>query len=437
MKKLLLTIALAFGLVALTGCDQFALPSSTDNSITQVTDLSSSSVIDPEELAVQVASVNSLIIPFLESNDVSLLNYALLDETTTEDPLIDDQVADLDKYLDLLNQFLNNSNGLNVSVVESDRAEYAFEVVYTVFALDGTSKVYVLYYNEVVTDEVVTEDPVADEPTTEDPVTEDPAAEDPVTEEGTDATTLSFNPDGYLLDDAEAVLVSIEGILVDGDQETALQGVLVQTDTEQVLRLSAVVDEANYIRVSYKTDSEDLSKKFFYEVVSDGVKVSESKISVHEEDGETSIRLELLEGTSFVKFDAHLETVDNVTQIRIRYAILSDGVLVESGNVIIIKTVDPETLEVTYEYTVLPDGFLNGYLYKGHGGHHGGDIEKGQPFHQEDNPGQGPWHDQDNQGGHMGGAGHGHHGDATCNDTTEGNDVPADDASDIPADSEI
>jgi len=398
MKKLtyaILSLALFF---FLAGCDQFALPQVTENQTTsQDLLVNEDGFLNANELALQAVSVNSLVIPFLAQSDMNLLNFSLLADTT-EDPLVNSTVDDLDRYLDLLNQLLASSSGLTVTSVVSDRPEFSFELTFSVVTLLGEAQSYVLYYNEIV--------PVEDPATTDDTTTtEDPVTVDPATDEGSEL--LGYHQDRPFNfpctdDDAEVVSVQIQGLLVSGDVETTLEGALIQKDTVQVLRLYAYLDDANYVKVNVQTDSSDLSKKFFYQVVSGGIVVSESKIKVSTDEDGVKINLEIIEGTTSINFTANQETVGGVTSIRIRYQIIDNEVILETGNVIIIKTIDELTGEDVYEYTVLPEGFGNGYKFHSDNGHHG--CGEGVPFNnQQGDSNQEP-------GGSKDGSTHGHHG---------------------------
>jgi len=450
MKKLYFLSIVLTSLFVLGGCDQFGVDSTqTTLAITQTESNLQNNVspLDVNELALQAASVNSLVIPFLSQSDVALVGYQLMDDTSDE-PEVSSQVDNLDRYLELLNQLLDNNNGLTVAVDTSDRVEYQFMATYSIVTLLGDAKTYTLYYNEIVASDDTTDDTTTEQPTTEVPTTEAPTETDPISfaTASDSLTVLGHHQDSPFQfpcedNDLETVLVQIQGLLVSGDQETALEGALLSTDREQVLRLYAYVDNDNYVKLSVKTNNDDSTQKFFYQVVQEGIIVSESNIRVTLEENGLSVNLEIVEGTQTVNFKANQETIDGITQIRIRYDMTDGDVVLESGNVIITKTVDELTGEDVYEYTVLPDGFGYGYQYKGDGGHHG--CSKGVPFTGEDQ--QPPFGHKDNgvpSIGHHGdtsetqvpdqGQGHhggGHHfgmsgdtqpsGDSTCDNPTE------------------
>lgn len=383
MKKIYLLLAVLTAAFVFIGCDQL-------NDSTSTQPLNESTSVTVEELALQAASVNALLLP--NNSSAGLLGYTLLDEST-DDPIIGDDVSELDMYLELMSQFLGNDNGLSVTQETSDRLEFDYKVTYSITTLYEGLKIFTLYYNMT--------QPVADEATDDTPTTED---ETPTTEDGEVITTSFGQGHGQfripcIEHDDEAITALIDGILVDGETETSLEGALIQNDTEEILRLYAYVDEDNFVRVSVKTDTEDQTKKFFYQVVENDILVSESKIRTSIEDGKIHIRLELFEGSMYTEFIARQETIDDVTRIHIRYQIVQDQVVLESGNVHIVGTYDELTGETTFEYNVLPDGFTNAHLYQfqHHCGPYGSQDKEGNAYNHGNDNGHG------NKSGHRGG----------------------------------
>ncbi len=348
MKKLYLLATILTAIFVLVGCDQAAMVTTSEQPLIE------SSTVSVEDFALQATSVNALLLSNLGSAD--LLSYTLLEGETTEEPVLGDEVSELDMYLELMAQFLDNDNGLTVTLEDSDRAEYAFKVTYTISTLYDGLKTYILYYNQTTP---VIEEPAADDSATEEPTTE----EDPLI-----TTSFGGNHDPFCIpfteSNSEDVTAYIDGVLVDGDVETLLEGALIQTDTEEILRLYAYVDEGNFVRVSVQNDTEDQTRKFFYQVMEEGILVSESKIASFVEDGEIHIRLQMISGTTYTEFTATQETVDYITTIHVRYVVKLDGEVIESGNVHIVGTYDELTGETTFEYTVLPDGFAYSHKYE-------------------------------------------------------------------------
>lgn len=414
MKKYFPYLMIVIAILFLGGCDV----TTTSQTSPKEAAYSDSSVLPTEtmmtanQLAIPVSSIQSLMIPYLYSSNPELLGYTLLDEGTTEDPLLTDEVDELDKYLELVSQFLAEDNGLTVSVSESNREDYSFMATYNLSTLYDGIKTYVLYYNE--------SEPVVEVEPTDEPVIDEPTNEEP--------TDLSFkHPHEFTFpcreNITENVVAVLDGLLVDGEKETTLEGALIQTESEEIVRLYAFKDKSNFVKLNVKTDLLDHSKSFLFLMVEDGLKISESKMKVSLEENETHVKLELLQEGTYTRFDATSSTLDGVTSIHIRYQIVSGNDVYESGNVIVTQSTDENTGEIIYDYVVLTDGFKKGNEF--HYGHQEGFV-KG-PHHDE------PYQDGLNgKGPHGGGKGIHSDQDSNCNQ-----DNPGDTTIDIPGDTEI
>lgn len=418
MKKHWKLLSLTLFLFVLGGCDQITYVPTNSNADSQTTLLNSesavTSTIDVETLALQATGAEMLFLPFLGGSSLTNLGLVLVDDAT--EPIIDDSVVNLDQYLGLISQFLDTDNGgLNVVVADSDREGYTYMATYTIQTLYDGVQTYTIYYNEIlpIVEEPVTDDSVTEDPITDDSVTEDTDTEDPVTDETT-TQPLSFHvhePFTFEYDD-EVVLAYIDALLVVGDSETALEGAYVQEGEDTVLNLYAYTDSDNYVKVNYVTEA-DGKQKFNFEVKSEGLLVSKAKISVDFQDGFKTVRLEFATETTLTTFSVVEETSLDGTTYKVRYAIVSDGSIVESGNILIFATVDSETGDTTYTYEVLPDGWLHSHQFdfEDHG-HHGGQNQDSWKSGQSStgNPHQG------GHGGQGGRYGHDGAGDGVCDD---------------------
>lgn len=99
---------------------------------------------------------------------------------------------------------------------------------------------------------------------------------------------------------------------------------------------------------------EDDERKYNYEVVTDGVLVSSSKIKVEEEDNESKFVLEYVDGQTSGKFEFKRELDDNEDIIKIKYEI-NNGTETEAGEAKILVITDPVTGDTTYQYKVKTD----------------------------------------------------------------------------------
>jgi hypothetical protein len=323
MKKLILSLlALAFA-VALVGCGT-----------------SSSTVIEFESDA-DLYSIQAVTATTLLSQTFQTALALPLSDESTDEPVVEPEIDVLDKYLAMMETYLGEAGALSVEPVASDRPEYQVMIVFTTKTLAGEAIVYTLYWNETLID--------SEEPEAEDPIVED---------EPTDNETLAMGqgPDGFRFHDPEDenVVALLEGLLVIGETEVALEGKTIVNGEVTVVLLRAYLDEANHVAVRYMT-AEDGDKQFFYTVVEDGRLLSRTAVKVMNQDGKVFTQLMFLEGSARGRYNFSIETVENVTRIHINY-LLSDGQgRPEQGNIVIVATYDPQTEITTYDYVVRPD----------------------------------------------------------------------------------
>ncbi|MFA5005940.1 MAG: hypothetical protein WC509_00510 [Candidatus Izemoplasmatales bacterium] len=309
------------------------------------------------------------------------LTYAILEETTTEEPaddeetVVDDDLSEIDKYLAMIERFLGNTNGLSVTVESSDLPEYTYKMTYVSKDILGNDVTYVLYYTEVLYEEPVDGDPV--ETTTEEPAvtTEEPEAttEEPetTTESATTTEPLSFedrdqdqerlrNREFEFQDENDDdVVYALTGMLLVGESTFYLEGKKVVEDDEEVMMLRSFVDHDNFVKVRYQSDG-DGDRKFFYEIVADGVIVNRSKIKVDVEDDGVKVDLSFIEGEACGRYQFKLETVENVTTIMVQYDVENEEGAEESGKIRIVATYDEASGLTTYTYDVIPE-YRNGH----------------------------------------------------------------------------
>jgi len=360
MKKVIL------GLILIAGAFTFAACS---NTITDVETVSFES--DSQVFAIEALSSANL----LDTSLVSTLSYEPLSdvvttETTTEtddeDLIVDDQIDEVDKYLEMMDGFLGNNNGLSVQILESDRAEYENLISYTTVNLLGKEVVYYMYYNETLFTNP--DDSTSDETTTEVPET---TTEATTTEEISDlAYTVSMNRDRRFYfndDDDDSVVYLLEGLIVSNGIEYSVEGKsIIDEDGNEIFRLRSFVDRDNYVFVAYKTDILDSTKKFFFKVVTDGVIVSESKVRVTKEEGKLKVMLNLIENGDEARYLFSVMEEDGVTFYHIKYDITKSDNTKEVGNILIKATQDETNGEVIYTYQVLEreNKINNHYQYK-------------------------------------------------------------------------
>ncbi len=125
MKKLLTSLLALFtliGVAACTGVSTTTTEAPVADAFATAEDVVGFEAISATELLAQIVNpVSSVALP---------LSYSLLDETTTtepideEEPIVSDELDVLDDYLAMIEQFLGNTNGLSVTVATSDNPDY-------------------------------------------------------------------------------------------------------------------------------------------------------------------------------------------------------------------------------------------------------------------------------------------------------------------------
>lgn len=257
----------------------------------------------------------------------------------TDETLVENEVEDINKYLQMMEQFLGENNGLSTEIVESDRAEYQNKVVFTTVDLLGNQIVYVLYYNE----EILTEDNDIDNPEeviTTDMTTEENEEED--VSESTEKEEISDNQE-----------TRISGILIMNGNEYQVLGKKEIEEDESKIKMISYLDDNNYVTVVSKV--EDNERKYQYEVVTDGVVTMKSKVKFEEEDNETKFVLDYTDGDLSGFFEFKREIEDDKDIIKIKYEI-NQGSESESGEVKILVVTDPITGDTTYQYVIKAEG---------------------------------------------------------------------------------
>ena len=218
---------------------------------------------------------------------------------TPSDPL-EAQIEEVTKYINMFEGMIG-SNALNTVTEENivyNEVEYAIKSTVTVPNLDGTSTVYVMYYNE---------------------------------------TELAAEKDD---DDEEEQEVEskLEGILVLGSLEYAIEGEKELEEGEMEVHFTA--SAADGTRIDVKQEIEEEEQSFEYKLFdAEGKLLQESKVELEQEKDETEIELELKDAEGNPqKYSFEKETEDGETEIKVKY---TD----ETGklNVCKVKVVTDET----------------------------------------------------------------------------------------------
>jgi len=378
MKKLFATLFLALaGTLVLSGCSL----SGEKTVIRSEEDVFNYALLSAADLISQTPNQTSFSIMETETP---------VEEPVTEEPVTEEPVAEtpteetdevLARYLQLVETYLSN-DAITAEATTSDRPEFETMLVYTSKDMLGGTRTFVVYFNQVDTEEPVAEEPVTEEPVTEEPVTEEPVAEEPVTEEPVAEEPETEEPNDDFEEAENEVEYELTGLIVIDGVEYELVGRKEIEDGEEEYKFIAYIDQDNFIRISYESDEEDGEQKFRFTQVSDGVLVYETKIKLEVEDNEFKVMLTYKTEDSYSKF-MFKESDEASFDIMVKYEIIEDGQLVESGHAKIYIMINEETGETTYEYDVL--GSRSGREHEHHNG-----FDRPERDHDDD--------DDDNRG---------------------------------------
>ncbi|MCK7488040.1 MAG: hypothetical protein MZU97_23045 [Bacillus subtilis] len=107
----------------------------------------------PDIVAFQAVSSTDLLIQVIAQNDPATLafeNFANPANSLSIQPLsaVENELETLNKYLNMIEQFLGDDQALKVQVSASLIPGYSYQIVYQSFSLSGTPVTYTLNYNE-------------------------------------------------------------------------------------------------------------------------------------------------------------------------------------------------------------------------------------------------------------------------------------------------
>ena len=323
MKKIAaILVALTLG-ITLLGCSQ-----------TDEVKLESS-----EELFTLQALSSTSLLSYSDNTTQELAFVPLSEVEETEDPVITEEVDNIDYYIEMMELFLGDDN-LTVETQESDDEAYSYMTVYNTKNIRGEEVTYTFYYNEF---ELTENEELAPEGFNENT-------------EAVQGHKFAFNDE----DDNLAVL-GLEGILVYGDLTYNIEGKKIVNSQQEIYRLRSFIDEENYVLVNYQNDVTDRDReKFFFKSVEDGIVVSESKVMMFNKDNRLHLKLEFIEGEDYANYTFNIRTIDEKEYIHIVYEI-KNGDVTEEGSVKLTAELDPETGEVIYSYDMSPSRAQKGY----------------------------------------------------------------------------
>jgi hypothetical protein len=273
------------------------------------------------------------------------LAVTLADQTA---PIVGDELDELNKYLNIMEKFLGESNGFTFVAEVSDRPEYSHKIVFSTVDMAGDPVTYILYFNEALLDEV-TETSMRDltEVTTE-PEQEDETEDEIEAEDEIETEDEVESEDETEFEDQET---QISGLLVIDGAEYVVTGKKEIEENEEKIQIRSELDELNYVEVVSKVEENE--RKFEYTVSVNGV-VSKTKVKIEQEDNEQKIQLKFVAGDAKGEYTFKQETEDGETVLKIRYKLETEAGS-EEGEIKVLVTVDPVTGETTYNYFVKSD----------------------------------------------------------------------------------
>ena len=365
MKKLfLLALSLTLGFVFVSCAQEDTTPIDTEEQVFTLQALSSTSLLNYNELTADQVSLD------------------LLANSTMEEPKITSEVENIDYYVEMMDLFLGDDN-LTVVSETSDNEAYAYKTVYTTKSINGEDVIYFFYYNsfdleeqdqnQEQTDGTTTEEVI----NTEEIITTEETSEEPVTEPLANSVSEKAREFRFQDEDDNLVVLGLEGILIYNDITYNIEGKKVVNSNQEIFRLRSFIDEDNYVVVNYQNDITDRDReKFFFKVVEAGITTNEAKVMMFSQNDRLHAKLEFVEGENYSSYIFNIRTEEEISYIFINYSIEKDGE-VEEGNVRLTAEIDEATGDVIYNYAMTPNRGNQG-PHENSFRHHHGEGNSGQ-----------------------------------------------------------
>lgn len=345
MKKIIIALAVAAGAMGVASCANLGSSDevfATDEGIFTYQAISASELLTN---SLQVATAENMSVKIETTNE-----YAkLLDDGT----VVEDEIDNIDKYISIVDKYIGSDNGLTVQAQESDNAEYAYKVEYSAPSIEGERVAYTLYYNEEYYDTSTT---------TTTGVQNTLQVAENLRQGQSNSQSKGKLERKFYSDDEDGIRYLLSGLLIKGDQTYQVEGHKIVEDNEEVMRLYSYIDSENFVGVTYR--SEDNEKKFFYQVMENGVTTSLSSIKVEIEDNQVQMRLEYVDNGVLASYRINKETSETGETIRLRYTIKSENGVIDEGHVNITGTIDETTGELVYTYNCINDSSSNSLQFQ-------------------------------------------------------------------------
>lgn len=315
MRRITIFVALLMvSLVTLSGCN-LAAPSNelTEQNVTALSIFSMGELLGQTQIPIPLQAVRTTA----ESED---------------DPVETETDSVLEKYLTMMETYLNPNGPIIIQTVASDREDFTWMTTYEVKDLLGDAIIYTVYYNEIeIVPEVETPEPETN----------------PAMRQG----DRNRNHDVLFEDDdSSAVFYKLEGLLIVGETEYTIIGRKKMEDDQTVYQFVAFTDVFNYIRMGYRADDE--GQRFALVQRVDGKVVQRTIIKVESNGTETKVMLTYQTDSQIARYQFKLVENGNY-DIQIKYDIRTFGTEVERGMIKINILVDEVTGETSYSYQII------------------------------------------------------------------------------------
>lgn len=242
MKKILSLITLFILSLLLLGCNNSN---------------SNKDKLDDEKNNMSYQALSS--IKLLQAQEVKSQKLLKTRKLNTQDKTLADidKYQDIEKYLEMMDELLNESKGFESKVEKSDKSEYSYMIIIITKDLKGEKVEYTLYYNEIFTKEEIDED---------------------------DKNEIEVEKTISGIAIVDGVEYKLEGKIKEEREDDELE-------TESYYKI--IEDKDNYVIVKEEKEEEknETEHEYKYTIVKDGNKVNEFKLEVEQENNEMSIEL--------------------------------------------------------------------------------------------------------------------------------------------------
>ena len=306
LKRIIVSITVMVAIFLIAGC-QFSGTKVMPSGLKTTEEVYAFSILSTTSLLHQEVKESDTVAPLALTS--SYRPTALSNE---EELVVEAELDEVNKYLNMMERFLSNNNALAVTIEPIEGGEYEQQLEVETKNLLGEVVVYRFYFNEIaINDDEVEEDDDEDE---------------------------------------DEIEVRLEGKMEYDGVEFILEGKREIEDDEEKITFRSYIDDANYVKTVYKT--EDDEKKFKFEVVVDGKVVNRTDVKVEEEDDEFKVKLSFIEGEAKGEYEFKRESEDGEETIKIEYKTVDSEGKEETGEIKVKVVVDEITGETSYEYQI-------------------------------------------------------------------------------------